>query len=209
MIDSDVLFHLKEKYGNVYSVIIRNFNLVFRELTFQEYNKILYLRELDDFSSADIEDFILNYSIVYPEDFDLNKIPAGSVSALAENVLEISGITSVKLAISILEQKRAEVNEVKNLMKAFVLATISSYTPEQLEAMTFSDLAEKVALSEKIIEIQQAIHNIPSNNISLQLIDPEEEQEKEKERASKYNLSRKEGEAKYEDPIAHKLWGGG
>lgn len=209
MIDADTLFHLKEKYGNIYSVEIKGKTFVFRELTFHEYKKVMYLRDIDEFSSADIEDAIINFSVVYPDDFDLNSIPPGNVTSLADRVLDISGITSVQLAKSILEEKRYEVNEVKNLMKAFVLATISSYTPEQLEAMTFSELAEKVALSEKIIEIKQAIHNIPSNDISLQLIDPEEEAEKEKQKAARYNLSRKPGEAKFEDPIAHQLWGGG
>ena len=40
-------------------------------------------------------------------------------------------------------------------MKAFVLATITSYSVDELDEMTFSQLAEKVALSEKIIEIKQ------------------------------------------------------
>lgn len=207
MIDSDLVFRLKEKYGNIYSVTIKNTDFIFRELTFQEYKKILYLKDLEGFSSADIEDIILTFSIVYPEDFDLNKIPAGNISALSQDVLDISGITSAKLAKSILDQKRLEVNEVKNLMKAFVLATITSYTPEQLEVMTFSELAEKVALSEKIIEIQQAMRNIQPNNMTLQLIDPEEELEKEKQKAARHNLSKKAGEASYEDPIAKKLWG--
>lgn len=209
MIDSDTLFSLKQKYGNIYSVDIKGQPCVFRELTFSEYNKILYLKDLEDYSSADVEDVILEYSVVYPDNFDINRIPPGYVSSLAGNVLDISGITSVKLAKTILEEKREEANEVKSLMKAFVLATITSYTPEQLEAMTFSELAEKVALSEKIIEVKQAIQNIPSNNVSLQLIDPEEEEEKERQRAARHNLSKKPGEAAYEDPIAQKLWGGG
>lgn len=207
MIDSDTLFLLKQKYGNLYAVNVKGIDVVFRELTFKEYNKILYLREIDNFSSADVEDYIIEYTIVYPEDFDLNKIPPGIVSALAENVLDISGITSAKLAKRILDEKRIEANEVKNLMKAFVLATISSYTPDELEAMTFSELAEKVALSEKIIEIKQGINNIQPNNITLQLIDPEEEMQKEQQKAARHNLSKVIGEASYEDPVAQKLWG--
>lgn len=207
MVDSDLVFKLKEKYGNIYLVNIRGIDLIFRELTFQEYKKILYLKDLDGFSSADIEDIIISYSIVYPENFDINKIPAGNVSALSQDVLDISGITSAKLAKSILDQKRIEANEVKNLMKAFVLATITSYTPDELDAMTFSELAEKVALSEKIIEIQQAMNNIQANNMTLQLIDPEEELEKEKQKAARHNLSKANGEASYEDPVAKKLWG--
>jgi hypothetical protein len=41
----------------------------------------------------------------------------------------------------------------------------------------------------------------------LQLVDPEEVMEKEQDKANRYNQSRKEGEAKYNDPVAQKLWG--
>ena len=208
MLDSELIFELKNRYGNIYSVDIKKQTLVFRELRFSEHAKILHYQELEDSSSADIEDIILQYSIVFPENFDINKIPPGNVSALAQEVLELSGITSAKLAKRVLEQKREEASEVKNLMKAFVLATITSYTPEHLEEMTFSELAERVALAEKIIEIKQGMYGLPeSTDLKLELIDPEEEAEKEKQRAARHNLSKKEGEAAYEDPIAQKLWG--
>jgi len=93
-------------------------------------------------------------------------------------------------------------------MKAFVLATIVKYSPEDLDNMTFSKLAENVALAEKIIEIKQNINGMEPTNVTLQLIDPEEEVAKEKDFANRFNSSRKDGEAVYEDPIAKKLWGG-
>jgi hypothetical protein len=207
MLDPEVIFDLKNRYGNIYSVDIKDKTIVFRELTFKEYDQILSYQTIDGYSYADIEDYILAYSIVYPEGFDIYKIPTGNISSLAQSVLDISGITSARLAKQILEEKRFEVNEVKNLMKAFVLATISSYTPEELENMTFSQLSERVALAEKIIEIKQGMNGVQPNNLILQLIDPEEEAEKEKVKAARHNLSKKDGEASYEDPIAQKLWG--
>ena len=92
-------------------------------------------------------------------------------------------------------------------MKAFVLATIHAYSPGDLDKMTFSQLAENVALSEKIIEIQQSINGVEPSNINLQLIDPEEEILKERTSEARHNLSKKPGEAAYQDPIAQKLWG--
>lgn len=209
MLDHELIFALKSKYGNIYSVAIKGRDVVFRELTFKEYNKILYLQNLDGFSSADMEDLILSYAVIYPENFDIMSIPPGIVSSLSQEILDISGFFTVSLAKNILEQKRYEATEVKNLMKAFVLATITMYTPEDLEDMTFSELAEKVALSEKIIEIKQNMNGMEATNLSLQLIDPEEEVQKEKVKAARHNLSKKEGEAAYEDPIARKLWGSG
>ena len=207
MLDSQLIFDLKNRYGNIYSVDIKGKTLVFRELTFKEYNQILYYKDLEDFSSADVEDLILEFSIVYPENFNLNLIPPGNVSSLAQEVLDLSGLTSARLAKSILNQKRDEATEVKNLMKAFVLATINTYSPEQLEEMTFSQLAERVALAEKIIEIKQGINGLESTSLTLQLIDPEEELEKERMHAARHNASKMPGAAQYEDPIAQKLWG--
>jgi len=208
MLDTDVIFELKYKYGNLYSITVKGIDLYFRELTFKEYEKVLYLQESNNFSYADIEDIVIQQAIVYPEDFDLNKIPPGIVSSLAEEVIDISGFSSAKMARYVLMSKREQANEVKNLMKAFVLATISSYSPDDLEDMTFSQLAEKVALSEKIIEIQQGINGIEATNITLELIDPEEEAKKYQEMIEKHDKAKPAGAAGLDDPIANKLWGG-
>ena len=73
--------------------------------------------------------------------------------------------------------------------------------------MTFSELAQHVALSEKIIEIRQAMNGVQYSAITLELIDPEEEFEKEKQTSDKHDQAKAMGAAGYKDPIAQKLWG--
>ena len=90
MLDSQLIFELKNKYGNIYSVKIKDIILIFRELTFKEHSKILSYRDLNDFSSADLEDIILEYTIVFPENYDTLKIPPGNVTSLANEILDIS-----------------------------------------------------------------------------------------------------------------------
>lgn len=209
MLDHELVFQLKSEYGNVYAIEVKGVDVIFRELTFSEYSKIMYFEKSEEYTYADIEDFILQNAIVYPDNFDIYKIPPGTVSLLAEEILDISGFYSAKVGKAIMEMKRIESNEVKNLMKAFVLATISSYSPEDLENMTFSQLAERVALAEKIIEIKQGINGLESTNISLQLIDPEEEELEHQKRAAQHNQSKMPGAAEFDDPIARKLWGSG
>jgi homoaconitase/3-isopropylmalate dehydratase large subunit len=92
-------------------------------------------------------------------------------------------------------------------MKAFVLATIHTDTPEFLDSLTYSQLAARVALAEKIIEVQQAIHAIEPTDVTLQIIDPEEEKQKQEKTAARHNSSKSDGAASYNDPIAQKLWG--
>jgi hypothetical protein len=125
---------------------------------------------------------------------------------LAQKIIDVSGFYSARLAKNTLNEKREKSGEVRNLMKAFVLAAIPTYRPDDLDEMTFSQLSEKVALSEKIIEIKQTMNGIEPTNMSLELIDPEEEEIKAKQKAARHNLSKKEGEAEYDDPIAQKLW---
>jgi hypothetical protein len=205
--EPEKLYEIKKKYGSVFAVNVKGQDVVFRELTFNEYDKVVEYKNSDDKSSADAEDLIISAAVVYPENFNFEKLPPGLITSLAQEIIDFSGFYSAKLAKSILESKREQAKEVRSLMKAFVLATIPSYTPEQLDEMTFSQLAEKVALSEKIIEIQQSSYGIQPTNIELKLIDPEEEDQKKKLSAARHNLSKKDGEAAYEDPIAQKLWG--
>lgn len=205
--EPEFLYSIKKKYGSVFSVNIKGQEIVFRELTFNEYDKVVEYKNNENSSSTDAEDLIISSAVVYPENFNFQKLPPGTISSLAQEIIDFSGFYSPSLAKQILLSKRESANEVRSLMKAFVLATITSYKPEDLDDMTFSQLAERVALSEKILEINQNSYGVPPTNISLELIDPEEERQKEQISAARHNLSRKEGEAPYQDPIAQKLWG--
>lgn len=201
------LYELKKKYGSVFAVNLKGQEVLFRELTFNEFDQITEYKNSEGSSSTDAEDLIISSAVVYPEDFDIQKMPPGLISSLAQQIIDFSGFYSAKIAKQVLESKREHAGQVRSLMKAFVLATINAYTPEDLDDMTFSQLAERVALSEKIIEIKQGMNGVQPTNLTLQLIDPEEEEEKKKISAARHNLSKKVGEAVYEDPIAQKLWG--
>lgn len=126
---------------------------------------------------------------------------------MAESILEFSGFSSAKKTKKILDEKRAQAGQVRGLMKAFVLATIHTDTPEFLDSLTYSQLAARVALAEKIIEVQQAILAIEPTDVTLQIIDPEEEKQKQQKTAARHDASKSEGAAAYNDPIAQKLWG--
>jgi len=126
---------------------------------------------------------------------------------LAEQVINFSGFSSAKTAIKILQEKREKASQVRGLMKAFVLATIHTDSPEFLDSLTFSQLAERVALAEQIINVHQAILAIESTDVKLSLIDPEEERQKIAQSAARHEASKPQGAAGFNDPIAQKLWG--
>lgn len=80
MITSDLLFELRQKYGPLFSTEIRGNTVLFREITFKEFDRIIEIQDLEDGSSVDSEDEIIKTAVVYPEDFDLDRMPAGIVS---------------------------------------------------------------------------------------------------------------------------------
>lgn len=207
MLEPEEYNSLTSRYGAIFSTQVKNQEIFFRELTFSEFDSIINIQNIEGGSSVDSEDMIIKTAVVYPKDLNVDRLPAGIVSSLSQEILDVSGFNNPKTAKKILEEKRYSANQVRGLMKAFVLSTIKSYTPEELDQMTYSQLADKVALSEKIIEITQAMHSIEPNDLKLQLIDPEEEEEKKKQKAAKHNMAKAEGAAQYDDPIAQKLWG--
>jgi hypothetical protein len=88
MVSPSFLYDVKKRYGSVFQTSIKKQEIIFRELTFAEYDQIAQHQSDPDFSSADAEELIIKYSIVYPEGFDYNQYPAGLVSSLAEEILE-------------------------------------------------------------------------------------------------------------------------
>jgi len=194
----------KKEYGKLFSVTIGSTDFVFREITFAEFDEITALK--DSIDSAETEDFLVKKALLHPkmEDKDFDRLPAGIISSLADEILAFSGATDPKKAKEILDFHRQSSSDVRVLMKAFVLSTMPAYKEEELDHLTFDRLAEKVVLAEQIIKINQATMGI-ENEVTLDLIDPEEEQKKVQEQYKKDVIQRKPGQAVPGDPVAEKL----
>lgn len=202
MADQADIQRWKEEYGRVFSAHLAGIDYIFHALTFSEYEVVE--RKMDAEGMPEAEEYILSCCLLYPLDVDFDKQPAGVVSTLAEEMLDISGFNNPKVAKSILDEKRERVEEVWGLMKSFVLATMPAYREEELDTLTFADMAYKVALAESIIKVNQAVFGI-ENSVTLDLVDPQEQAPRTQEEAFKHNAQKKPGQAGYEDPIAHKL----
>lgn len=169
----------KARYGEIYSVTFRGVDYIFRALTLQEMNALI---ALDKSSSVEMEDFIVSSAILQPENA-IDVAPAGVISSLSDEIRAISGFGSVQQSRFVLDDKRMRMGELTNLAKAYIIATMQSYREEDLDNLNFNQLMAKVALAEKIIELQQAI--MSGQSVTLEVIDPEEENRKERQRQEK------------------------
>lgn len=197
---------LKQQYGKIYSVSIRGVDYIFRSLTFAEFDEASSANS-DEWSAADAEEGLVLKAVLWPEETDFDTLPAGVVTTLANEILDVSGFTDPKGAKASLDEKREQAAYVRNIMKAFVLAAMPTYTEEQLDQYNFEQLAAKVALAEKVLEIQKAVANPNIDNITLLINDPDEEQEQAEEAVEHFNKTRQPGTATAQDPIAARLHG--
>jgi hypothetical protein len=135
-----------------------------------------------------------------------DRTAAGVVTALAEQIFEVSGFASPKRMKAVLEQKRERASgDVRILMKAFVLATMPGYTEEALDELTFDGLATKVALAELVLTVQQQAMGMEQNTITLQIVDPEEEEAEQELAKARHAMTKKPGTAGMADPVAQRL----
>lgn len=180
----------KSEFGEVFSVG----GYIFRALKIVEHRNLIIHKEWDP---AEAEDYIVATTLLYPQFEDLEE-SAGLISSLAEEVINISCYGDVSFAKEALTKSRDRVNEVINLMKIFIIAAMPSYTDEALDVFSFSQLSFKVALAEKILEVRLG-------GTTLELVDPAEEAQKEKERIEKELSTKKAGQAISTDPVAQRL----
>ena len=188
--DGETIAKWKFEFGEIFSLG----GYIFRPLKVGEYKSIANHK---DWNATEIEDFIVKTTILHPKFEDLESL-AGLISSLSEEVMNISCFGEVSFAKKALSKSRENVNQVTNLMKVFILAAMPQYTDEKLDQYTFSELSLKVALAEKILEVKQG-------GMSLELVDPEEEEQKQKDKVQKELSGKKAGQAISTDPIAQKL----
>lgn len=194
----------REKYGSYYLASFKQGDYFFRALTIGEHARILADKNL---STAELEDVFVSTALLHPGVAD--NLPAGIYTSLADQILNVSGFGDAKRARWVLDQQREIYSGVVGLMKAFIIATQPAYKEEELDEFTFAQLAAKVALAERIIDVQQAVFPLTSggeeNQVRLNLIDPDEEAEREQLEAQKHAAQKKSGQAGFNDPIAQKL----
>jgi hypothetical protein len=208
MLSSEDIAKLKTQYGEVFEISVnKTLSVIFRALTFAEFDNLAITE--DYISAVDSEDNIVKKVLLHPDFSELENLGAGVLSTICEEIIEESAFFNVSKAMEKLGQARSKKEDVRFIMKAFVISAIPAYKPEDLDGMTFLELSNKVALAEQIIELkvamQQSAFAEGAEPPTLVLIDEEAEAAEQERRKAMHNLTRKEGAAVADDPIARKL----
>jgi hypothetical protein len=176
MLTASEIRQLKKKYKKVFTVTIGGEECIFRAITLGEFKEVT-ANNSGRWQVAEAEDAIVELSLVSPSSLNTDRLPAGVISSLAEQILEASQFDDdIDHLNSVLEDKRAEIESFHTAMMIFIIAAMPRYTIEDLEAKTFGELLSMLAMAEAIFRIQKDIYNpnIAEIKLNVKSEDPEE-----------------------------------
>jgi len=177
MIEPTILQEYKEAWGQIFSTTVGKVDYLFRPITTAEFEQMQDAVDDDEGSSVDMEDAVVRLAVVYPVGVDFDKIKPGYVTALAEEIMQFSGFTDGDIIKQLLLQYRdVAASDARVTMKAFILATMPTYTEDVLDGFHIYELIEKVVLAEEIIKINIAMLGMDPNDAPRFEIGPAEEQ---------------------------------
>lgn len=190
----------KRQYDELFTVEIGKHLIIYRAVTFREFDQIAS-SVTQDSSSVDIEDALVNLAVLAPDTKVLDRMRAGHISAVADAIKESSCLDGeVYRAKDVLQTWRSRVSGIRGEMYSFVMFAMPQYRAAELDNLTFYRLAELVALAEKVVSLRQAAEGIETDApIRLELYTPEEIEMLNQQKISKH------GNATVADPIAQKL----
>lgn len=180
--DQEFLIDWKLKYRNIYSATFDGQEYYFRALSLQEIEDIDLI--VSGQSSADAEDLYVQTAVLYPNNIDFDKMKAGYVTSLANEIKGYSGIADVTDIATSLKQSREFLNfDIFNSMKAFILSAMPQYTEEDLSQFSIQEIIHKVVMAERILTIQQSVNGIQSEGVEFTIFLDEPQEVKEKKKA--------------------------
>jgi len=190
----ELIIELKKEHGEIFQIDFKDQPIIFRALTFKEFEDLAI--EEGYTNSTESEDSIVRTALLYPSLDDLDKLGAGLISVLAEEVLDESAFLDTEKARSLLQGHREMMTEAKALAAIFIISAMPAYKIEDLDNKTFSELLYMVAVAEEILgmrfQSERAVF-MEEGGSPLMILGIEEDEEEGKQGGQSM------------DPIAQKL----
>lgn len=145
-----LLQHLKDVYGNVYAVEVKDQLFFFRELSRKEYKQITEQVYRDDYQ---LEEAICEKAIVYPEEYDFQKrARAGTVKLLSTQIVTASGFAHQSQHVQMLEHYRYDMNNFDAQAETVIGLVFPNISEEEMADWTQERFMKKLARAEWVMK---------------------------------------------------------
>ena len=132
----------------IYLIEIKGLELLFRPLTFEEYQTTVVLENYIE--GPDLNDIILEIAVLHPDNLP-NKLPAGTADHLAEAILKASGFEDKDKFIEGLKSARQDADELQAIIEIYICNAYHTISPQDVRNMTLTEQLEYFAKAEEVI----------------------------------------------------------
>jgi hypothetical protein len=161
---ADSILSWKIKYSDIFLLDIKENTYIFRIFTKGEYLNILSLQNT---IKDDIEDYIINNCILYPEDkSDIDKTLAGEIDYLIKTIIKLSGFAEYGDIFSDIEKYRESTKILDNQIVILICKAFPHLKPEDIDKFNYHKLLRYLTLSEAILDTKLIIEK-PSDKIDF------------------------------------------
>lgn len=120
---------LMSKHEVIFFADIGGYNFIYRPLNRKEYKSIILNTQLEEIEK---EDEIIEATLLYPNEIDLDEIEAGIPSLLYEQILENSFLRADQI-LQLLTSFREELQEMDSQMTCIIAEAFPNYRIEEIE----------------------------------------------------------------------------
>lgn len=120
---------LMAKHEVIFFADIGDYNFIYRPLNRKEYKSIVLNTQLQEIEK---EDEIIEATLLYPDNIDLDEIEAGIPSLLYEQILENSFLRAEQI-LELLNAFRDELSEIDSQMTCIIAEAFPNYKIEEIE----------------------------------------------------------------------------
>lgn len=153
----------------VYFLQFRGLEIIFRPLSFAEYNLIGELEK--HLNGALINDILIRLTVLYIENNTIEKwideTYAGNPDYLAQKILDVSGFQSKKQFIKVFAEKRANAKQLQSLIQIYICTAFHALTPNDVNDMSLEEQLDLFCKAEEAInrpiDIQKILNDEPED----------------------------------------------
>lgn len=147
---SKIVGHRRRYGSNWLTVFPDNLEIPWRQLTLQEFLDYDNLFRSSNYTAAEIEDEIFQLVVlesVFTENIDI--LPAGVVSTVAAQVLQVSGVDSPEQLSEDLHLARQQVQDFITSAVTLICSVFPAYKPEDVFNLKYDVFMVRLAMAEK------------------------------------------------------------
>jgi hypothetical protein len=152
----EALIELKtEGHRSIYFLDVRGLEILFRPLTFSEYDTVMDIETYLD--AVSVNDAILRMAVLY------SNAPKGiaewiktckrafDIDHIAQKILDVSGYQNRDKFIQLLAEKRKKAQEVQSLIEIYICTAFKTISSKDILNMTLEEQLEYFAKAEEAL----------------------------------------------------------